>query len=85
MPDVSFPKPRLGDFRNPLKKRNLQMFLEVSNWVQGLDLNQRPARCEFYKSELSDVLFGVQLACLVAMVLGVQAIRPQTFAKLLVL
>ena len=27
-------------FCNPLKTRNLQRFLEVSNWVQGLDLNQ---------------------------------------------
>ena len=34
------------DFRNPLKTRNLQRFLEVSNWVQGLDLNQRPSGYE---------------------------------------
>ena len=33
-------------FLNPLKTRNLQKFLEVSNWVQGLDLNQRPSGYE---------------------------------------
>jgi membrane-bound lytic murein transglycosylase A len=29
-----------------MKTRNLQKFLEVSNWVQGLDLNQRPSGYE---------------------------------------
>jgi hypothetical protein len=29
-----------------MKTRNLQRFLEVSNWVQGLDLNQRPSGYE---------------------------------------
>ena len=32
--------------RKLLKTRNLQKILEVSNWVQGLDLNQRPSGYE---------------------------------------
>ena len=46
LPLVSFRDRAKSPIRNSLKIRNLQWFLEVSNWVQGLDLNQRPSGYE---------------------------------------
>ncbi len=42
--------------------------------MKVLDFNQRPSGYQLKESELSDVLFGVQLARLVAMMLGVQVV-----------
>ena len=46
LPEVAFLIAVIRAHRNLLKIRNLQRFLEVSNWVQGLDLNQRPSGYE---------------------------------------
>ena len=45
LPEVAFLIAVIRAPCNLLKIRNLQRFLEVSNWVQGLDLN-RPAAAE---------------------------------------
>src|SRR5476649_1769894 len=45
------PEVTRGDFRTPetrksFNKKPSEVFLRVSNWVQGLDLNQRPSGYE---------------------------------------
>ena len=37
---------RSSGLSQPSETINLQRFLEVSNWVQGLDLSQRPSGYE---------------------------------------
>jgi len=39
-------KPDAFDIRNFFNKKPLEVFPGVSNWVQGLDLNQRPSGYE---------------------------------------
>ncbi|MGD1032386.1 MAG: hypothetical protein ABSA05_14755 [Opitutaceae bacterium] len=46
MHDVAFSEADDHDFHNYLNKKPSDWFQRVSNWVQGLDLNQRPSGYE---------------------------------------
>src|SRR5580692_9095947 len=46
LPEVAFSKSDPADFRNSLNEKPPEGFPGVSNWVQGLDLNQRPSGYE---------------------------------------
>ena len=46
LPEVTFSKSDSPDFHNSLNKKPPEGFPGVSNWVQGLDLNQRPSGYE---------------------------------------